>query len=66
MADKVSKDSVDYSRGMYESHCGPTFRDDKGYCKHFISGAGVYGTCEEVRGTIDPIMWCTMFKKAKK
>ena len=63
---KVSKESVDYSNGMHHSHCGPTFRDDNYYCKHFIPGAGFFGQCEEVRGAIEPIMWCRLFAKAKK
>ena len=62
---KLDKDEVQYSRGMVHSHCGPTFRDDKHYCRHFIPGAGVYGACDEVNGAIDPIMWCIRFVKAK-
>jgi hypothetical protein len=61
---KKDKDEVDYSRGMWESHCGPVFLNDKNYCKHFVPGSGpIYGTCEVVNGAIDPIMWCKEYKR---
>jgi hypothetical protein len=46
-----------------QSHCGPTFHDDKFYCAHFIPGPGYSGNCEKVRGAIDPTYWCELFKK---
>lgn len=65
MTERISKDEAEYSRGMLHSHCGPTFRDDKYHCKHFIHGPGFYGQCEKVRGTIEPIMWCRLFEKVR-
>lgn len=66
MTDKVAKDEVKYSRGHMQEHCGPTFHDDKYYCRHFIPGPGYTGNCELVRGAIDPIYWCELFKRMKK
>lgn len=63
--DKAGKDDVNYSRGHMQSHCGPTFHDDKFYCRHFIPGAGYAGTCEKVRGAIDPVFWCELYEKTK-
>jgi hypothetical protein len=52
---KASKESVDYSRGMADSHCGKSFKDDTGYCRHFIppSSPANDGSCERVAGTIN-------------
>lgn len=50
-ADKVSKESVDYSHGMPARHCG--------ICVHFQSPH----SCERVEGDIDPDYWCELFKK---
>ena len=52
---KASKESVNYSRGMADSHCGKSFKDDTGYCRHFIppSSPANDGSCERVAGTIN-------------
>lgn len=60
---KLSKAEVNYSLGMMDSHCGKTFKDDKGYCSHFQDKVQ---TCELVEGKISPVHWCEKFKKAKK
>lgn len=66
MAEKHTKAETDYSRGMIHSHCGPCFKDDRGYCQHYHGKpAPDTGRCEVVEGEIDPIMWCRLFKKAK-
>lgn len=51
---KATKESVDYSKGMPESHCG--------ICEHFRAPH----SCTEVQGKIDKSMWCKRFKKAKR
>jgi hypothetical protein len=48
---KVTKESVDYSKGMPESHCG--------ICDHYKSP----NACERVKGKINTNMWCKLFKK---
>lgn len=48
-AEKVSKESVDYSKGMASTHCGN--------CGHFHPP----GACEKVAGHIDPDMWCKLY-----
>lgn len=64
---KFAKSEVDYSRGMIDSHCGPTFIKDRGYCEHFIAqGKKPDGKCQLVEGEISPIMWCKKFEKAKE
>jgi hypothetical protein len=66
--DKRVKTSVDYSRGHQDSHCGKTFDDDKGYCKHFVPHRNDHhalpGTCTKVEGGISRIYWCKLFEKA--
>jgi hypothetical protein len=52
---KSSKQSVDYSRGHREGHCGHSFEGDEGYCRHFIpppKGAADLGACEKVSGRL--------------
>lgn len=66
MTAKDTKNEVDYGRGMLRSHCGPTFKDDKFYCKHFIPGARYIGKCEKVEGDIEPIMWCELYHRATR
>lgn len=65
---KYSKEEVNYSRGMINSHCGKVFSNDTGYCKHFQgpTGALTQGTCALVNGSISPVYWCKEFEKAKK
>lgn len=65
MAEKISKDAADYSRGMAKSHCGKMFNSDTGYCKHFI-GEGMQGNglCALVKGEIRRAFWCRKFSKA--
>ncbi len=67
-SDKVSKAAVDYSRGHKDSHCGPAFDGDKGYCRYFVEpkSGGNNGECERVAGSIGRFMWCKLFRKAKK
>lgn len=65
---KTGKNEVDYSLGMAQSHCGPVFKDDKGYCKHFHKpkvGVTGHGTCDKVEGNINPVYWCALFAKAE-
>ena len=62
---KTPKEDVNYGIGMLHSHCGPTFHDDKYFCKHFIPKATHMGACESVAGAIDPTHWCERFQKAK-
>jgi len=61
----VSKQSVDYSRGHRDAHCGKAFEDDEGYCRYFIeprSGlASELGACEKVEGEISRVFWCRLF-----
>ena len=63
---KLSKHEVSYSLGMIHSHCGKTFKDDKGYCEHFveIDEPGDSGQCRIVSGMINPVYWCRKFEKA--
>lgn len=63
---KVDKDDAEYGPGHWEHHCGPVFVDDKNYCRHFIPGAGIYGTCDKVTGLIDPTHGCRLFEKIRK
>jgi hypothetical protein len=63
---KQEKSEVNYSRGMLHSHCGPTFHDDKFYCRHFIPRGARLGDCERVKGLIDPTQWCELFKRLEK
>jgi hypothetical protein len=46
---KLSKQSVDYSKGTPEDHCG--------VCEYYEHGA-----CRIVDGEIDPNYWCERFK----
>jgi len=50
---KRSKASVNYSKGMPESHCG--------ICRYFQPP----NACQLVAGHIVPDYWCRLFKKAK-
>jgi hypothetical protein len=63
---KASKEQVDYSRGMADRHCGKSFKDDTGFCRHFIppSDPANDGSCERVAGTISQIYWCKLFNRA--
>jgi hypothetical protein len=62
---KASKESVDYSRGMRDRHCGKMDSADDGYCKHFMERGQKDGTCTEVEGRIGRGMWCKLFEAAK-
>jgi hypothetical protein len=68
MLKPVSKQSVDYSRGHRDDHCGKAFADDEGYCRYFIeprSGlASELGACEKVEGEISRVFWCRLFARA--
>ena len=50
---KRTKESVNYSKGNAEEHCG--------ICRHYIEPNG----CELVEGHIVPSFWCRLFKRAK-
>lgn len=63
---KHTKEEVNYSPGMMHSHCGPSFYDDKFYCRHFIPRATRLGACEHVEGEIAPDMWCQLYQRTKK
>jgi len=45
---KLSKESVDYSKGLPDAHCG--------ICEHYR-----HGTCLIVEGEIEPDYWCEKF-----
>lgn len=49
---RKAKISVDYSKGMAKAHCG--------ICTHYSRGS-----CDLVRGSIQPDMWCRLFKRKK-
>lgn len=68
MAEKLSKDETDYSLGMQNTHCGPVFHNDQGYCDHYRGDKGSlrFGSCEVVEGSINPVYWCNRFKKVSK
>ena len=65
---KATKQSVDYSRGHRDSHCGPSFDGDKNYCRFYIETAlgAESGQCHKVQGNIGRIMWCKLWSKAAK
>ena len=65
---KSAKEDVHYGPGMLHSHCGPTFHDDRLYCKHFQPSAasGRDGGCDVVQGKIDPTFWCELYSRVKK
>ena len=68
-ASKASKQSVDYSEGMTERHCGPWSERDKNYCSHFRIGFQgkpyKQGSCTKVAGTIGARMWCRFYERTK-
>ena len=64
---KHTKQEVDYGQGMLHSHCGPTFHDDKYYCRHFIPpSAGFVGKCDAVEGPIRNSHWCELYKRTPR
>lgn len=63
---KHEKSEVDFSPGMLHSHCGPTFHDDKYYCRHFTPNAGFVGKCDVVEGPIRNTYWCELYKRVAK
>lgn len=63
---KLSKESVNYSKGMPRSHCGPKRIGDPWFCEHFIGKeVGRIGACKVVAGGISPEMWCKRYVKVK-
>lgn len=63
---KAMKKEVEYSLGMAESHCGKVFKDDKGYCEHYIGYLmSPVGGCEKVNGEVSAVYWCKLFEKAQ-
>lgn len=67
--EKKPKSEVDYSPGHKESHCGPVWEDDVGYCGNFIRGdRSNYDSmrpCRKVSGLVKRMYWCKLFEKAK-
>ena len=61
---KVTKQSADYSHGHRDAHCGKSFPDDTGYCRHFQPGSEYAGSCELVQGAIKVMYWCRLFVRA--
>lgn len=57
MADKVTKESVNYTpRAMkVNERCGK--------CEFFHDTRILYGECRKVKGSISPRGWCELFKK---
>lgn len=51
---QLDKETVDYGRGMPQSH--------RGICAHFLKP----DRCEVVVGKISARGWCTLFKRATK
>jgi hypothetical protein len=66
---KATKASVDYSPGMRDAHCGKVFKEDRGYCRHFVpshsQAPNDNGSCTEVAGSIGRVYWCRLFSKAQ-
>lgn len=62
---KDTKDDVHYGLGHLHSHCGPTFHDDKFYCRHFTPGVNRNGGCELVAGPILPDHGCDLYRRIK-
>jgi hypothetical protein len=68
MTEKVSKASVNYSKGMPRSHCGQQRMDDTYYCKHFIMKGINFerdGECQVVQGSISPRYWCKRYARTE-
>ncbi len=62
---KISKQEADYGLGMAKSHCGKVFKDDKGYCEHYIGYLmSPTGQCAKVNGEVSAVYWCRLFSKA--
>ncbi len=64
---KKPKSEVGYSVGHKDSHCGPSFKLDKSYCRSFVGGDNktIDGTCKKVAGPIKRHYWCELFKKVE-
>jgi hypothetical protein len=62
---KVNKNSVGYSRGHRDSHCGKAFDGDRGYCRHYQPHSENEGSCTKVEGHIRAIDWCKLWSKAR-
>ena len=68
MPPKASKQSVNYGVGHFSSHCGQSFDDDRGYCKHFIPPLSLendLGQCRLVSGPINKVYWCKLWQRAQ-
>jgi hypothetical protein len=66
--EKVSKASVDYSRGMATSHCsicrnwiGPKTKPWAELVAPGAKRSSAY--CSKVRGLVDPSYWCQLYEK---
>jgi hypothetical protein len=64
MTIKATKSEVHYQIGMAKSHCGKSFKDDEGYCRHYRPNTEYEGTCEKVEGAIKAMYWCRLWSKA--
>lgn len=65
---KAAKEDVSYSIGHLHSHCGPTFHDDRYYCKHFRPSAASSrdGGCDLVQGVISADHWCELYSRVRR
>jgi hypothetical protein len=52
VSDKIEKDHANYGRGTKTAHCS--------VCEHYHEGS-----CDIVKGFIDPSYWCQHFKARK-
>lgn len=64
---KYDKNEVHYSPGHRDSHCGKAWKDDEGYCRHFMSVPSgdrwpSLGRCKLVGGSIRRTYWCEKFR----
>lgn len=60
---KEDKKSVDYSKGMPDSHCGKVPHwPHRGECRYFLPPF----SCEKVKGYIEPKYWCKLHEKVEQ
>jgi uncharacterized C2H2 Zn-finger protein len=63
---KDTKVEADYGPGHVHHHCGPVFHDDKFYCRFFNPSPGWKGTCDKVKGDIEPDHGCKLYERVNK
>jgi hypothetical protein len=61
---KADKRQVNYSQGHQDAHCGKTFPNDRGFCRHYRPRNDTEGVCIKVEGIIKAIYWCKLFARA--